>query len=190
MSVGLSWRHTVASLAAVAVLAAVAAPLVRRAIDKPDTAGVDSALAVNTTAAIRVTPSVLEDFVRSSGIPIFWIGPQSGYTYEYTRTSPTRVYLRYLPPGVSIGSNAEYLTIGTYRVTGAYATIRAILKKKNSVSVPVDGGLAVYTKTAPDHVYISYPRLDYQVEVFDPKRGAAAALVASGSVVPVKVPSR
>ena len=59
--------------------------------------------------------------------PIYWSGPRPNYTYELTLApNAQRVYLRYLPPGVPLGSpRPDYLSIGTYSVRGAAAALRA-----------------------------------------------------------------
>src|SRR4051812_21994806 len=75
---GPHWRLTAALLAAVAVAAAVAAPLGRRALDK---GGAVSATRI--TAPTRVNLATLQSFIRSSGIPIFWAGAIQGDTLEY-----------------------------------------------------------------------------------------------------------
>ena len=38
------------------------------------------------------------------GHPIYWIGPMSDMTYELTRTSGGRIFIRYLPHGVPVGT--------------------------------------------------------------------------------------
>jgi hypothetical protein len=72
------------------------------------------------------------------GIPIYWAGEQPGVTYELTKTDDNRVFIRYLPAGVPIGSNQPYLTIGTYPVSDAFIVTSRLAAK--SGSVPVDIG--------------------------------------------------
>lgn len=137
------------------------------------------------TAAASVSPSQLKSLAASTGIPIFWASARTGYTYEYTRTSSNRVFVRYLPPGVAVGSNQAYLTIGTYPVQNAYAVAQTVSKRAGGIRVPLKGGLAFYNKRAPSHVYLAYRSLNYQIEVYDPSPGAARSLVASGRVAQV-----
>jgi hypothetical protein len=33
--------------------------------------------------------------------PVYWAGPRPSYTYELTRTSDGRIFVRYLPTGVA-----------------------------------------------------------------------------------------
>ena len=53
--------------------------------------------------------------------------------------------------------------------------------------IPIAGkGLAVYRPSAVTNVYLAYPGVNYQVEVFDPAPERARRLVASGKVTPVR----
>src|SRR4051794_22542168 len=62
--------------------------------------------------AAAASPQRLVAFARSVGHPVYWAGPQPRFTYELSRTKDGRVYVRYLPPGVKVGtSKPDYLTI-------------------------------------------------------------------------------
>ncbi len=64
-----------------------------------------------------VSTSALGSWVATVGHPVYWAGPEHGYTYELTHTTDGRIYIRYLPAGVAVGSSApDYLTVGTYPV--------------------------------------------------------------------------
>ena len=60
------------------------------------------------------------------GIPIYWAGKRAGVTYELTKTADNRVFIRYLPAGVPIGSSKPYLTIGTYPLSNAFIVTRRL----------------------------------------------------------------
>lgn len=131
-------------------------------------------------------------FARSVGHPVYWAGPQPRFTYELSRTKDGRVYIRYLPPGVKVGtSKPDYLTIGTYPQRNAFATLRATAKKQGARLIGLaDGGLAFQYKSRPTSVYFAFPGSNYQIEVFDPSSARALQLVVSGQVLPVGAPAR
>jgi hypothetical protein len=109
-----------------------------------------------------------------------------GFTYELTKASDDRVYIRYLPAGVAIGSSKPFLTIGTYRVRNAFAATDRSSRQADSVRIPLDrGGVAFYSTNSPTNVYFAYPGSDYQVEVYDPSPERARELVTSGRIRPV-----
>ena len=47
------------------------------------------------------------------------------------------------------------------------------------------GGRAFVDKNHPTSVYVAYPNVNLQVEVYDPAHGRARKLVTSGQLVPV-----
>jgi hypothetical protein len=133
---------------------------------------------VPKTAAVAVTPSGLAKLSSRLGRPLYWAGKQAGTRYELTQTPDGRVYVRYLPAGVAVGSPQPYLTIGTYPVTNAYSTTKAAAKQPGSVDVRVPGGVAFYSKSRPTSVYVAFPGVDEQIEVYDPSASVVQATVA------------
>ena len=131
--------------------------------------------------------SALSSWVATVGHPVYWAGPEQGYRYELTHTADGRIYIRYLPAGVAVGSSAPaYLTVGTYPVKNALATVRAIGSKSGGSLIKLAaGGLAAVDPDHPLSTYIAYPGAGYEVEVYDPSPGVARRLVTSGAVGPV-----
>ena len=136
---------------------------------------------------VSATPAALRALSDEVGHPIYWVGPRPGRTYELTRTSSGRIFIRYLPPGSKVGNQqADYTIVGTYPVPDALDVLTKLSKQpgEKSVSAP-GGGLAVYSMDAPNNVYVAYPGSDVQIEVFDPRPKRALRLVTSGRVAPV-----
>ena len=71
------------------------------------------------------------------GIPIYWAGEQPGTTYELTKTADNRVFIRYLPAGVPIGSSKRYLTIGTYPLRHAFIVTSRLAASSGSAPVEI-----------------------------------------------------
>ncbi|MFL5918537.1 MAG: hypothetical protein ACJ74X_07415 [Gaiellaceae bacterium] len=129
----------------------------------------------------------LRQLAVTLGHPIYWAGAQANVTYELTRTRDGSVYLRYLPPGVSVGERKpNYLTIGTYPQKRALALLKRTAIKNHVRTMNVGGGgVALVDKKHPTSVYVAYPHLDLQIEVYAPKPGRAQQLVASGQIAPI-----
>jgi hypothetical protein len=139
------------------------------------------------SSVVAVSADRLKALAASLGRPIYWAGSKPNFTYELTRTSDGKIYVRYLPAGVSVGAPKAYLTVGTYPVRNAYRVTRAAGSGANSVKIAVGGGaVAVYNRGHPTNVYLAYPGSNFQIEVFDPNRGEAKKLVASESITPVR----
>ena len=114
-------------------------------------------------------------------------GPRQNRTYELTRTSNGRIFIRYLPPDAEVGNrSARYTIVGTYPVENALEVLQKLSTQPGEKSAPAPGGgLAVYSTSSPGNVYVAYPGSDVQIEVFDPSAKRALRLVTSGRVAPV-----
>jgi hypothetical protein len=133
--------------------------------------------------ASAVSESQLSNLAKTVGHPVFWVGHKPGFTYELSRTSNGSIYVRYLPAGVAVGASKPYLTVGTYPFAAAYGALQTVAKQNGETPIKVaHGGLAVVSSSYPESVHVAYPGVDYQVEVYDPSPGVAAALVAAGKV--------
>jgi hypothetical protein len=121
-----------------------------------------------------------------AGHPIYWAGAEAGRTYELTVTSSGRIYVRYLPHGVSVGNGGAYTFVGTYPFPNAYQALKT-LAKHGDVSFTVPGsGLAVYSPSTPTNVYVAFPGTNEEIEVYDPSPAHVRALIASGQIAPVR----
>jgi hypothetical protein len=141
----------------------------------------------NNVRAGGLSAGALGSWAATVGHPVYWAGPEPGYSYELTHTTEGRIYIRYLPAGVAAGAAApDYLTVGTYPVSNALATVRAIGSKSGGSLIKLSaGGWAAVDPDHPLSTYIAYPGSGYEVEVYDPSPGVARRLVTSGGVGPV-----
>jgi hypothetical protein len=142
---------------------------------------------VEAISPVAASPDRLRDLSAEVGRPIYWVGPRADDTYELTRTSQDRIYIRYLPSGVPVGTkDASYTIVGTYPVAHAYGVLEALAKKSGEISFTAPhGGIAVYGTSRPTNVYLAYPGSDVQIEVYDPSAERARELISSGQVSPV-----
>jgi hypothetical protein len=181
-------------LGAVVAVALAAGFLVWLLVGRGGSSSPRATTAAATTTTTAVTPileaaslQTLKTLPAFAGHQVYWAGPRRATTYELTRTSDGRIYIRYLPKGVKVGDRrADFLIVGTYPVPNAYRAIQTAAKEQGATTFGIGGGgLAVLNRSAPHNVYFAYPRSAYQVEVFDPHTGVARRLVASGSIRPL-----
>jgi hypothetical protein len=124
--------------------------------------------------------------IASLGVTIYWVGEKPGSRYELTKTNDNRVFIRYLPRGVRVGSDKPYLTVGTYPVKDAFALTNRLAARSTSVRVgTTENSVAFYNRERPANVFVAYKGVDYQVEVFDPSADRARELVTSGVLATV-----
>ena len=178
-------RVRVGAVVAVAVLVAVGVWLVVR---NNDNGGNSGAVATGPSIGpVAASQDRLRQLADQEGHDIYWVGPEDNTTYELTRTSAGRIFVRYLPKGVPVGvDKADYTIVGTYPVPNATSVLQGLAEKsgENKLSVP-NGGIAVYSSSQPTNVYVAYPGSNLQIEVFDPSAERAQRLVTSGQVEPV-----
>ena len=117
--------------------------------------------------------------------PIYWAGPKEGYRYEVTEKRDGTIYVRYLPAGVKVGDpRGAFLIVVTYPYANGLLALKRVADGKG-IRVP-DGGLALVHQGYPESVHLAYPRLDYQIEVYDPRPRVARQVATSGRVQPVR----
>jgi hypothetical protein len=124
----------------------------------------------------------------SVGHDVYWAGTKPGYTYELTKTSDGKIYIRYLPPGIRVGDKRpDFLTVGTYLYPHAFATVKKGSQHGTVFKAKLPGGgLAFARKGIPRSVYFAYPGSDYLQEVYDRSPKRARSLVTEGQVRPIR----
>jgi hypothetical protein len=137
---------------------------------------------------LAASPADLRSLATTLGHPIYWAGPRPKTTYELWQTPRGLTYIRYLPLGVQVGGNGQYLIVGTYPMKNAFTITRSSsAKSKSSITRRIpDGGIAAYSKKHATNVYVAYPGVDVQIEVYDPSAKLTPRLVVSGQIVPVR----
>ena len=127
-----------------------------------------------------VSADQLLDALAGVGYPVYWVGSQEGVRYEVTRISDGRTYVRYLPSGAEQESGDAFRTVGSYSVPDAYGRIKALAERPSASSFPLPGkGIALPNGDDPRSVYVAFPGVDVQIEVYDPGAGRALQLVKS-----------
>jgi hypothetical protein len=139
------------------------------------------------TSARAASAKELAALPSAVGHAVYWAGPRPGFTYELTQTSEGRIYIRYLPAGVPVGSNQpKYLTVGTYPVHDAAAAVRRIASRLHVNPIQVKRrGLVVQDAKHPTSVYLAYAGSNYQIEVYDPSPAHGLQLALSGEIIPI-----
>lgn len=141
-----------------------------------------TAAEVTQTGPFRVSEEGMRTLSTAAGEPIYWMGPLPGHIYELTQHSDGKTYLRYLPAGTKIGERPGELTIiATYPYDGAFDALGALEGER----FEVPGGGTAVVSDPPTSVYVAFPDVDYQIEVYDPSAERAREIAASGDLEPV-----
>ena len=178
-------RRRRAALVAAIVLAVTVGVIAWVVVASRDGSSAAKGPTANPVAPIRLSASGLSTLARVAGQPIYWAGPRAGYFYELSRTSNGNVYIRYLPRGVKAGANGgKYLVIATYRFPAALAALKKV-DDGRGIQLP-GGGLALVDGKTSKSVHLAFPKVNYQVEVYDPSPARALETASSGQVRPVR----
>jgi hypothetical protein len=147
----------------------------------------DDSSSDDSGAARIVSAEELEDAVAGESEPVYWAGEEEGTELELSRPEEGRTYVRYLTDGADAGDpRGEFLTVGTYVQPDAVEALRRQAKEADGVLGTAPGEAVVYfNRNQPASVYLAYPGVDVQIEVFDPNFTRALQLVNSGQIVPV-----
>jgi len=137
--------------------------------------------------AAAATPERLAQAAVSAGHPIYWLGPRGSSTYELTRTSDGRIFIRYLPAGVEVGVDAaDYMTVASYPQPDAYRALARTARAVGATVVAIPGGGRAYQDPSrATSAYAAFPGSDVQIELFDPAGGAALRAARAGRIVAV-----
>jgi hypothetical protein len=138
-------------------------------------------------AAEIVTVDSLREAAEDGATPIYWAGPQGGGELELSRPDASRTYVRYLTGGAKAGDpTSDFLTVATYAHDEPVAALRRQGREPGGVLASAPGGATVYfSRNQPRSVYLAYPGVDVQIEVYDPDFKHALELVNSGQIVSV-----
>lgn len=168
------------SLILAIVVAVVVWLIVKGTDDTSDTTRPSAAASAATLATLRALPGEV-------GHPVYWAGTRAGYTLELTEVDGN-LFVRYLPPGTDVGDpRADFLTVGTYRVADAYTVLKLRSRRRGQHALRArGGGIAVWSDSRPQSVYLAYPRADIQVEIYDTSAARARRLATTGAVEPIR----
>jgi hypothetical protein len=158
-------------------LLTIAAFLVGSALTYAFTANSEPAVEVSastfaeiSSGKVLLTEKELISAVQQLGVDVYWAGPVEGAKYTLSAPAEGQVYVRYLPNGEGLkDTKANYVVIATYATSDAFTATQAAGNQTNGVTfINTQGAAVFYSKDAPTNVYVAYPNIDFQVEVFSP----------------------
>lgn len=139
----------------------------------------------SSNGAEIVSVDSLRDTAAEQETPIYWAGEQEGTELELSQPKDDRTYVRYLTDGAEAGDpRPDFLTVGTYANSKAIAALRRQGNEPGGVLGEAPGGATVYfSRNQPQSVYLAYPGVNAEIEVYDPDFKRALQLVNSGQIV-------
>jgi hypothetical protein len=145
------------------------------------TLGEQTTLAAKTSGGVCLTEKELKNLVSEQKLTAYWSGPIGGATYSINANQSGQVFIRYIEKGQKCDSQTrEYRVIATYSQAGAFESTKAAGNQANGVSLAnTDGSIVYFNKESPTNVYLAYPEIEYQIEIFDPDPKKAVTLATT-----------
>jgi hypothetical protein len=136
---------------------------------------------------VALTEPELIAAVKKLGVDVYWAGPVKDAKYTLAVPADGQAYVRYLPNGQGIeDTKPNYVVIATYTTTDAFTATQAAGNTTNGVTfVNTEGAAVYYNKDTPTNVYVAYPNLNYQIEVFHPIATTALEIASKAGALRV-----
>jgi hypothetical protein len=134
---------------------------------------------------VALTEAELIAAVKELGADVYWAGPVKGAKYTLAVPADGQAYVRYLPEGQGIDdTKPNYVVIATYTTTDAFTATQAAGNTSNGVSfISASGAAIYYSKDTPTNVYVAYPNLNFQVEIFNPIAATALEIASTNGAL-------
>ena len=138
-----------------------------------------------TIGKLSLTQSQLINAVEKAQLTVYWAGPLAGYSYSLSTDNAGSTVVRYLATKADLNATTNSARmIATYVSDNAFSQSQSVAAKKGNTSfVNADKSLVFYRSTNPNDIFLSFPKKNVQVEIYDPHAGQALSLaVLAGQI--------
>lgn len=138
-------------------------------------------LAAQTSGGVCLTESELKSIISENNIQAYWTGPLKDATYSLNSSTAGQVFIRYVPKGEECDDvRPNFRVIATYEEVDAFATTESAGTTADGVSLlNTDGSIVYFNKNVPTNIYVAYPGINYQIEIYDPDPKEAVSLATT-----------
>jgi hypothetical protein len=138
-------------------------------------------LAAQTSGGVCLTESELKSIIKENNIQAYWTGPLKNATYTLNSSTAGQVFIRYVPDGEKCDDvRPNFRVIATYQEADAFATTESAGTTADGVSLlNADGSIVYFNKNVPTNIYLAYPGIDYQIEIYDPDPKEAVSIATT-----------
>jgi len=142
-------------------------------------------LSAQTSGGVCLTEDELRNLIKENKIQAYWTGPIKDGSYTLNSSTPGQTFIRYVPEGEKCDDlSPDFRVIATYEEPDAFATTEAAGTTADGVSLlNTDGSIVYFNKNTPTNIYLAYPGMSFQIEVYDPDPKEAISLATrQGSI--------
>ena len=142
-------------------------------------------LAAKLSGGVCLSEKELRNVVAQRKLTAYWAGPLSDAMYSINASQNGQVFVRYVKKGQNCDSeNADFRVIATYSQAGAFESTKAAGSQANGVSLAnADGSIVYFSKNTPTNVYLAYPGIDFQIEIYDPNPKDAVTIATTANSI-------
>lgn len=135
-------------------------------------------LSAQTSGGVCLTEVELKSLIKEKNIRAYWSGPIKNASYTLNSSTPGQTFIRYVPEGKKCDDlTPDFRVIATYEEPDAFATTESAGTTADGVSLlNADGSIVYFNKNTPTNIYLAYPGISYQIEVYDPDPKQAISL--------------
>jgi hypothetical protein len=145
----------------------------------------ENLLAGQLSGRVALEEAELRTLIRENDIVAYWSGPEENCKYALIVNGSGQVFIRYLKDGFGIDdATSNYRVIGTYPQVDSFSITKAAGNQANAISfVNPDGAQVFYSKEFPANVYVAFPDVNYQIEIFDPETGVSLNIATTAGSI-------
>lgn len=142
-------------------------------------------LSAQKSGGVCLTEVELKKLIKEDNLRAYWTGPLKNATYTLNSSTKGQIFIRYVPKSEKCDDvAAKFRVIATYDEADAFATTQAAGTTADGVSLlNADGSIVYFNKNVPTNIYLAYPGIDYQIEIYDPNPKEAVTLATRAGIL-------
>jgi hypothetical protein len=137
---------------------------------------------------VAMSENQLVDLISSEKVVAYWVGPRPGYLYTVDAKDKNKIILSYVAERTSTAQRTiNSRVIATYVSKDAFSnSILAASQPGNSGFRNPDGSVVFYSSKRNTDVYLSFPKKNVQIEIYDSLAGQALSLaILQDQITPI-----
>lgn len=145
----------------------------------------ESGKRTGSAAALTLTEYDLLSRAATIEPTAYWVGRRPGTSRFELERRRGDVYVRYLSDSSGTGPRSASLTVASYPLADAQASLETAARTGGGELARDGGRLTLHSPGSRSAYVVFAERPELQIEVYSPRPGQAAGLVAAGEVTPL-----
>ena len=131
-----------------------------------------------------MTSSELTTLVRERNLTVYWAVNLPNSKYQLNAVDPSRISLSYFPAPQSLAGSKPNLSIGTYLSANSSVAVQLAMRSTGNIGVRTpEGANAFFARANPNDLFVSFPKINAEIEIYSTKPGGALALLTKPGLI-------